>query len=58
MRDCENCVRNTPGKGCTSWDCDYISRKEAIEAWLEKHRTKKAEERRDRQDEAVHASDR
>lgn len=36
-RDCENCVRNTPRKGCTAWDCDYINREEAIEAWKEKY---------------------
>ena len=33
MRDCENCIRNLPGQGCTSWDCDYINRLEAIEIW-------------------------
>ena len=33
MRDCENCIRNLPGQGCTSWDCDYINRKDAIEAY-------------------------
>lgn len=43
MRDCENCARNTPKNGCTSWDCDYINRKEAIEAWLEKHRAEQTE---------------
>lgn len=32
-RDCMNCVRNTPEKGCTAWDCDYINRAEAIEAY-------------------------
>jgi len=37
-RDCENCARNTPNNGCTSWSCDYINRKEAIAAWIEKHR--------------------
>lgn len=32
-RDCNNCIRCTPDSGCTSWDCDYINRKEAIEVW-------------------------
>lgn len=32
-RDCNNCIRCTPDRGCTSWDCDYINRKEAIEVW-------------------------
>ena len=33
MRDCENCIRNIPGQGCTSWDCEYINRLEAIETY-------------------------
>jgi hypothetical protein len=37
-RDCENCVRNKPGIGCTSWDCDYINREEAIKAYKEAHK--------------------
>ena len=40
-RDCENCVRNKPNVGCTSWDCDYINRKEAIEAWKKLHKERK-----------------
>ena len=32
-RDCKNCARNKPDVGCTSWDCDFIDRKEAIKAW-------------------------
>lgn len=36
-RDCENCAR-CGREGCKSWDCDFIPRKEAIEAWKEKHR--------------------
>lgn len=35
-RDCNNCVRHD-GE-CTAWDCDYIPRKEAIEAWKQIHR--------------------
>lgn len=34
-RDCTNCIRNAPEKGCTSWDCDYINRKEAINVYME-----------------------
>lgn len=34
-RDCENCAR-CARNGCTSWDCDFIPRKEAIRAYLEK----------------------
>lgn len=33
MRDCDNCIRNIPGQGCTSWDCEYINRLEAIETY-------------------------
>lgn len=36
MRDCENCAR-CGRDGCKSWDCDFIPRKEAIEAWQEKY---------------------
>lgn len=32
MRDCKNCVHNTPD-GCESWDCEYINRAEAIECY-------------------------
>ena len=32
MRDCKNCVHYTPD-GCESWDCEYISRAEAIETY-------------------------
>lgn len=35
MRDCENCARNKPQVGCTSWDCDYINRMEAIHLYEE-----------------------
>ena len=35
MRDCEKCVYARPYGGendnrCTAWDCEYISRKDAI----------------------------
>ena len=40
MRDCENCAR-CGRDGCKSWDCDFIPRKEAIEAWKEKNAGKK-----------------
>lgn len=32
MRDCKNCVHNTPD-GCESWECEYINRAEAIECY-------------------------
>lgn len=38
MRDCDNCAR-CGRDGCKSWDCDFVPRKEAIEAWKEKHET-------------------
>ena len=38
MRDCDNCAR-CGRDGCKSWDCDFVPRKEAIEAWKEKHAT-------------------
>ncbi len=36
MRDCENCAR-CGRDGCKSWNCDFVPRKEAVEAWKEKH---------------------
>jgi len=30
-RDCKNCIRYA--EGCTSWDCEYINRNEAIEIY-------------------------
>ena len=41
MRDCENCAR-CGRDGCKSWDCDFIPRKEAIEAWKEKKASEEA----------------
>lgn len=35
-RDCENCVRHT-GNGCTSWDCRYLNRENAIRASEERN---------------------
>ena len=40
-RDCENCVHRVPRiredggwtADCESWDCEFLSRKECIEAW-------------------------
>jgi len=36
-RDCKNCAQSSPyagiGNGCTAWDCEFISRREAIKAW-------------------------
>lgn len=32
-RDCFNCVHKHPDGNCGSWDCEYINRREAIEAW-------------------------
>ena len=43
-RDCERCVHSRPYGGesnnrCTSWDCEFIDRKEAIKAYREKQAT-------------------
>ena len=38
MRDCDKCAR-CGRDGCKSWDCDFVPRKEAIEAWKEKYET-------------------
>lgn len=46
MRDCENCAHCGRG-GCKSWDCDFIPREEAIEAWKEKQRADQTEPQTD-----------
>lgn len=38
MRDCETCIHARPYGGendnrCSAWECEYINRAEAIEAW-------------------------
>ena len=43
-RDCDNCIRNKPGFGCTCWDCEYINRDEAIRLWKEHHKEQEASE--------------
>ena len=39
MRDCANCIRSKGAtewdNGCTSWDCDFIDRAEAIKVYKE-----------------------
>ena len=38
-RDCRTCVHSNfhgEDNGCDSWECEYINKKEAIEAWKEK----------------------
>ena len=30
-RDCDHCIWHTSGS-CASWDCEYVSRDEAVEA--------------------------
>ena len=42
MRDCNSCVFGQRDGDCASWSCNYISRKEAVEAW----KKLKAEEER------------
>lgn len=46
-RDCKTCVHRVPvwdeNEGiwktaeCVKWDCEYINRKEAVEAWKKLH---------------------
>ena len=47
-RDCKNCIHRVPildeencvwsGADCDSWDCEFVSRKEALQAWKEKYK--------------------
>lgn len=34
--DCNNCVWARRDGGCTSWDCEFIDKDEAVKAWKEK----------------------
>ena len=34
-RNCDSCIHKT-AEGCRSWECEYINRDDAIEAWREK----------------------
>ena len=44
-RDCKSCIFSSYlHGGCCSWDCEYINRREAAEAWREKYRNPKAKE--------------
>lgn len=54
MRDCEHCIHKVPvfdEEGyckyaqCDSWDCEYVNRAEALEAWKEKYGGKKDDKR-------------
>ena len=46
-RDCEHCIHRIPilnreegiweGADCECWDCDYVNREEALQAWKEKN---------------------
>lgn len=50
-RDCENCIHKVPRKtkggtwtaDCECWECDFLSRKEVLEAWKEKQKPKSKE---------------
>ena len=46
-RDCKNCIHRVPildeencvwrGADCECWDCEYINRKEALQAWKDRN---------------------
>ncbi len=46
-RDCENCIHRVPvfdkeqgiwtGANCDSFDCEFVSRQECLNAWKEKN---------------------
>ncbi len=37
MEDCNKCIFATRDGGCTSWDCEFIDKQEAYEAWKAIH---------------------
>lgn len=34
---CDECLWATRSGGCSQWDCEFIDKTEAFEAWREKH---------------------
>lgn len=32
-RDCDKCIWSTRSGGCSSWDCVFVDKHEAFEAW-------------------------
>lgn len=33
VRDCDKCIWATRSGGCASWNCEYVDKHEAYEAW-------------------------
>ena len=42
-RDCNKCIWNATGGYCAAWDCEFISRAEAVAAVREKREKQKRE---------------
>lgn len=37
MEKCDKCIWSTRSGGCSSWNCNFVDKHEAYEAWQEKH---------------------
>ena len=46
-RDCRSCIFSSfLHGGCCSWDCEYINRSEAAQAWREKQKRLEEEQKK------------
>ena len=41
-RDCNACIWATRDGGCASWECEYVNKREAYNAWKEKQENEQA----------------
>ena len=37
-RDCNHCLWATRDGGCASWNCEYVNKQDAYEAWRDAHK--------------------
>ena len=35
-RNCNACIWSTRDGGCSSWDCEFVDKREAYKAWKER----------------------
>ena len=39
---CHTCIWSTRDGGCSSWDCEFVDKREAYKAWKEKQENEQA----------------
>lgn len=40
-RDCNKCLWATRDGGCASWDCEFVSKQDAYDAWKAQQRPRR-----------------